>query len=193
MRESTVSSTSAKIGSTRTSKEEGDLLYYGFMTFLVIVLTAIMLSWGGQPQLTLAIIILLIIGLNLLSWLYGKTDEAVIWEQEEELSEELNLKLAETSDLFRRASQGMELSQGLLEKKVRNLFMSKLKDEKNLSQEEIRELLQNPEDFRRVVDDEVISDFVLSKLDDQEDVKKEMDKEYEDWILGIIESIERWK
>ncbi|MFP4608649.1 MAG: hypothetical protein ACOCTR_02580 [Candidatus Natronoplasma sp.] len=183
-----VSSSSYSTSHTRASDvEEGDRLYYILITILVVILTAFMLAWGGQPQLTLAIIILFIIGGNLVYWMYERTESSVVWEQEEELSEELNLKMKDDSDLIRRAFQGMELSQSLLEKKIKNLFIEKLKDERNLSKEEVRELLQRPEKFRQVVDDEVISTFILSEETERGQ------KDYQEKIYRLIVRIERWE
>ncbi len=196
MKESTkIPGSSQHPKSSSFSREElANRLYYIFMTLSVLVLTGFMLIMGGMPRLTLAILILLIIGVNLVNWLRERTETWEIWEQEEEFEEMLNLKLNETSDLFRRASQGMELSQKLLEKKIKKLFISKLKYEKNLSQEEVGKLLQNPDEFRQIVDDGMISDFMLSGyVEDEEIGKKDREKDYEEWTLALLRRIERWE
>lgn len=186
-------------------KEEGNLLYYIMMALFVIALGASIIFVGGMLRFTMAIFILFIVGFNLVYWTIEKTDKSDIWRKEDEFDEEINLKLRETSNLVRRAFEGMELSQGLLEKKLRNLYLEKLMEKRNLSHKEVRKLLDNPDEFRKVVDDEIISDFVLlkkeeedeEKVDDREDEHPSPEKfekeDYEEWISELLEHIERWE
>jgi len=182
-------------------KESGDLLYYILMAIIIFALIGGIILIGGMLRLTLAIFILFLIGLNLIYWSIEKTENTAIWERKYELNEEVNLKLKKHSDLVRRAFQGMELSQGLLEKKISDLYFDKLKDKKNLSDEEIRELLSEPEELRRVVNDEIISDFILSKKETDEVLvgndeipSKERLKgeDYEQWISRLLKRVDKW-
>lgn len=157
--------------------------------------------------MTLANLILFIIGFNLVYWSMEITEKSYIWRNEEEFDERINLKLKGDSDLVKRACEGMELSRGILEKKIRNLYLSKLMEDRNLDQKEVRELLQNPEDFRQVVDDDIISDFILSKrgkdetkrVDEEENLEEERSStkqfegvEYKRWISTLLKRIEGW-
>lgn len=188
-----------EIGSPQlTKKESGDQLYYILMALLILALGAGIVFIGGMLRFTLAVFILLIIGFNLVYWMFEETEKSEIWKREYEYDEEVNLKLRKSSDLVRRAFKGMELSQGLLEKKIRDLYLDKLKEERNLSQEEVRELLNDAEEFRKVVDDDLISDFILSKedqhgIDEQPSSEKSKGENYEQWITYLLKRIEGWE
>ncbi|MFW5946086.1 MAG: hypothetical protein ACOCSJ_03720 [Candidatus Natronoplasma sp.] len=176
-------------------KEEGYRLYYLFMSLIVLGATVGIILIGGMFRLTLALFILFVIGFNLVYWMMEKTVYLEIWERKDEFDEEVNLNLRETSDLVERAFKGMELSQGYLEKKIRDLFMDKLMDNKNLSIRETRELLEEPDRFRQVVDDKIISDFILSKKEENEQSSTESleGEDYEQWISTLLKRIEGWE
>jgi len=189
-------------------KKEGvELLYYIFNSLLILALAAVMIIGGGDLRLTMANLILAIIGFNLVYWMLENTGESDIWKSEEEFDKRVNLKLKDTSELVERAYSGMELSRGLLEKKIENLYLSKLKNERNLSQDELRKLLKNPEEFRQVVDDDIISDFILARKKEDEgeneivdveeneesSTKKSKGEDYEKLISKLLKRIERWE
>ncbi len=174
--------------------EEGDRLYYLLMGLIVVGLIAGIVLVGGMVRFTMAILILFLIGFNLIYWVVGDTENSDIWKREVEYHEEVNLKLRGSSELVQRAFKGMELSQGYLEKKIKDLFLDKLMDKRNISQEELRELMRDPERFRDVVDDKFISDFILSKKDESEKSfeKRLKGKEYEELISELLTKIEEW-
>ncbi|MFP4143131.1 MAG: hypothetical protein ACLFT7_07315 [Thermoplasmata archaeon] len=177
-----------------TAMNEGNLLYYILMSLIVIGAIVGIILLGGMIRLTLAILILLVIGFNLIYWSIDETRNTDIWKREREFDEVVNLKLRKDSDLVKRAFRGMEVSQGYLEKKIKDLFLDKLMDDRNLIQEEIRELLKDEEKFREVVDDEVISDFILSKTGEEEQSYTERlrGEDYEQWISTLLERINGW-
>ncbi|MBS3789953.1 MAG: hypothetical protein KGY66_03460 [Candidatus Thermoplasmatota archaeon] len=181
----------------QSSKKEkvGNLLYYIVMSLIVVGAIGGIILLGGMLRLTLAILILLVIGSNLVYWSMEETRYSDIWERDDEFDEVVNLKLKKNSDLVKRAFKGMELSQGYLEKKIRDLFLDKLMDDKNLSREETRELLKDSEKFRQVVDDEVISDFILSKReeDEQSSIERLEGEDYGQWISTLLKRIEGWE
>jgi len=178
-------------------KEEGNLLYYILMAFIVLLSIGgiILVGGGGGLNLTLSILILLVIGFNVFYWTIENTEYPDIWERDEEYNEEVNLKLRDTSDLVRRSFKGMEVSQAYLEKKIKNLFLDKLRNNRNLSREEMRELLEDPGEFRKVVDDEVISDFILSNKEEDELSSKERleGDDYQRWISQLLKRIQGWE
>jgi len=178
-----------------SEEEEGNLLYYILMTIMVFGLALGIILFGGMVRLTLSILILLVIGFNLVYWVVEETEYSDIWRRDDEFDEVVNLKLRNSSDLVERAFKGMELSQRYLEKKIRDLFMDKLMDNRNLSREETRELLKEPEKFRQVVDDEIISDFILSKKKEAKQFSTErLEREdYERWISTLLRRIKRWE
>jgi len=187
-------------------KDRGNLLYYTLMILIVIGLVVGIILVGGMVRFTLAIFTLFIIGFNLLIWSFGRTEHSQIWRREKRYDEKVNLKLKDTSNLVERAFKGMELSQALLEKEIRNLYLDKLRENRNLSMEELEELLNSSEKFRQVVDDEIISDFILSKKEDVESSEDRGNSEYdhnlserlkgegyEQWISTLLKHIEEWE
>jgi len=185
-----------------SKEEDDDLLFYILMAIIIFALAGGIIVVGGMLRLTLAILILIIIGFNLVYWSVEQTEKSEIWVREDKYDEEVNLRLKESSDFFRRAFKGMELSQGFLEKKMMDLFMEKLKENRNLSEKEVRALLKEPDEFRELVDDEIISDFILSReetdeddfIDDQSSLKESLEgKKYEKWISTLMKRIEGWE
>ncbi len=153
-------------------------------------------------QKTIAIFVIFLIGINLAHWTWERTNHIKIWRHRDELDEETNFMMAEVSKIYDRAVQGMELSQHLLEKKVKNIFMNKLKERRNLSEDEVFKLKQDPDEFKKTVDDDIIADFILSKEEEfsemnlsEEDTeeKEHDDREYEQWIKKVIERVEKWE
>lgn len=181
--------------------EEGDLLYFILMGLIIAGLTIGIVLYSGMLRFTLTFLILVVIGSNLIYWLMENTEKSTIWRREGEFDKRVNLQLKDNSDLVRRAFKDMELSQGYLEKKIKDLFLSKLADKRNLSKEEIRELQQDPERFRQIVNDEMISDFILYKRSGENNGEKEKivsgeeleGEDYEEWIFEIIDRIQRWE
>ncbi|MEF8832426.1 MAG: hypothetical protein V5A66_02775 [Candidatus Thermoplasmatota archaeon] len=187
-------------------KDQENLLYYILMAFIALGLILGIIFMEGMVRFTLAILILLLIGFNLVIWSISRTEYSTIWSREKEFDEEVNLKLKETSDIVKRAFRGMELSQGLLEKRIRNLYLDKMMEGRNLSQEEVKELLKEPEEFRRMVDDDMISDFIFSRkdeigsVDDRENIEDETPsskgfegEDYDERISRLLKRIERWE
>jgi len=175
--------------------EGGNLLYYILMALLVFALLVGIIFLGGMLRFTLAIFILFLIGFNLFYWSIEETENSEIWRKGDEFDEEVNLKLKEDSALVRRAFKGMEMSQGYLEKKIRDLFLDKLMESRNLSSEEIEKLLHQPDEIRHMVDDEILSDFILSKLheDERSSLERLSVEEYERWISTLLKRIEVWE
>ncbi len=126
-----------------------------------------------------------------------------------------NLPLKKTSDTTKRAIKGFQLSQMLIEKRLRKNFMEKIKDEKSFSDEEMKRLMDNPSELKDVIDDKVLFDFMINskRVDDlfQKDTKsifpnvvksirsKKNSKEkkekvnFEKKMEVIIEKISRWE
>ncbi|MEF8873725.1 MAG: hypothetical protein V5A88_03525 [Candidatus Thermoplasmatota archaeon] len=190
-------------------KKEGEsLLYYLIMALIIFPMAVGIILVGGMLRLTLANLILFIIGFNLVYWSMEITEKSDVWKSEEEFDERVNLKLKGDSELVKRACKGMELSRGILEKKIKNLYLSKLMENRNLEKEKVGELLKNSEEFRQVVDDDIISDFILSKrgeneserVDEEENLEEERSstkqfegEEYKRWISKLLKRIEGWE
>ncbi len=144
-----------------------------------------------------------------------KTNSIQSWSRIKNKGRLQNLPLKKTSDTTKRAIKGFQLSQMLIEKRLRENFKEKMKDEKSLSEEEMKELMDNPSELEDVIDDKVLFDFMINskRVDDlfQKDTKsifsnlvesirsKENSKEkkekvnFEKKMEVIIEKISRWE
>ncbi len=140
--------------------------------------------------------ILMILAHRLIIWTSRMTEKPESWEKKKEAKSDENLQIKEISTLLDRASDGKSMSQKILHDKIKEIFFTKLKDEKDLDKEELNRLLKNPEEFRKVVQDDKISDFILSiegkeksKLED-----KDMDKaQYKKRVRKMIKRIKEWE
>ncbi|GEM_PF-4849046 len=165
--------------------------YYILSGFFILVLTVFTVGSEGLLRYFSAMFILFLMGMNLVLWAREITEDEDIWKHEEVLKEEIDIRLGNTSNLVKRASKGMRVSRGLLERKIKDIFLSKLQVERNLSRDEVNKLIRYPDKFRDVVKDDTLADFVLADEDDAEEDVRE-DEEYEEWLSEIMERIDRW-
>jgi len=91
-----------------------------------------------------------------------KTKPLSPWKRTKIEREKQNLPLKNTSDTTERALKGFELSQMLIEKRLKRDFFEKIKEEKSLSEKEMRQLMENPSKLRKVIDDEELYDFITN-------------------------------
>ncbi len=137
------------------------------------------------------------------------------WKRIKNYKEKQNLPLKRTSDMIERGLKGFELSQMMIEKRIKKDFMEKIKEEENLSEKEIRELIQNPSELKKVIKDEELFNFItknktLQNLTDKNsdsifpraknsypdaEVLDEENKEesFERWIKKMIKRISNWE
>lgn len=166
---------------------------------LALVFFSSTFLFSGRLQWTLAGVFVVIIGINLIKWLYENSSSTEEWTRKEKLDKKKTLQLKETSKLTRRAFEGMELSQELLEKQIIRNFLRKFKEKKGLSQDEMSNLLEKTDEFREMVDDELISDLVLSKksspdnggIDDQ-NLRNISSEKYKKRMNELVRRVDEW-
>ncbi|MBS3781967.1 MAG: hypothetical protein KGY68_05100 [Candidatus Thermoplasmatota archaeon] len=149
----------------------------------------------------------MILAYSLVDWSIKVTENTERWTEDEELDEDINLRIQDVSELLRRASEGKEKSQEILHKRLKKIFFVKLKEKKDISRDDIRDLIRKPEELRKVVKDEVISDFILSteKKSSKTDIQRRKSKrgflssskkndpeKYKEKIKEIIQRINSW-
>ncbi|MBS3817443.1 MAG: hypothetical protein KGY76_07780 [Candidatus Thermoplasmatota archaeon] len=192
MREPTSSPDIEQVSPQFIDQEKIDLLYYLINAAIIVSLIVLLFLVVGMLQLTVFISILALIGINLVIWIRENTETSKRWGNKRGTEEKVNLKLSDMDDLLKRACRDMEISQHLLERKIEKMFLDRVKEKKDLSDDDVIRLLENPEQFRRIIDDDVISDFILS--DGDEDVYSSRGKKnYEKWIADLTERIENWE
>lgn len=165
-------------------------LYYLFLIFLVVLFLVFTLGedrtgFAGTIGRVSGLVILLVIGYGLIDWSFAITESEEFWQEEEDIDEKINLRMEETSKILERASQGEKTSQDNLTDKVRKTFFTMLKERRGLIEEGLQELLMDEDRFRSVVDDDLISDFIL-------DGPEDFEEEYEKKIEEVIGRMERW-
>ncbi len=189
-----------------------ELHFYAFF-FVVLGMLSIMIFFTTSYLKHL-------IGLALIAWvsiglIYKARKEVKKingWGRIKGRNKKINLPLKRTSSLVERALNGKLLSQVLVEKRIREVFIEKIKDMKSLSEEDLDYLFKNPSTLRKMIDDEIISDFlmnskriktgnVIRKKDEytlhfeteQAQQSKEKGKAYRKKIEDVIERISRWE
>jgi len=159
-------------------KKKESMFYY----FALISLTAVflILTLGGGADFTgtfgrvAGFFILLLIGYTLIERGENITEKHELWEEKEKLDEEINLRMYNTSKTLQRASEGETTSQKKMAEKIKKAFLIKLREERGLSEEEMQELLKDEDKFRTMVEDDLISDFILTEVNDEGGEKKKV-------------------
>lgn len=143
--------------------------------------------------------ILVIIGYGLVDWSLDITERHGFWKEKEEIDGKANLRMRDTSKTLERASKGEKTSQKNLSERIAKTFLINLKEKRDLTEEELEELLKDEEELRRIVDDKVISDFIFNEFKGDEKEKdngflssSEDPKEYRKKIEQVIRRIEKW-
>ncbi|MBS3790452.1 MAG: hypothetical protein KGY66_06000 [Candidatus Thermoplasmatota archaeon] len=184
-----------------------------YLLIASLIILSFLFVIGGEGDLTeilgriLGFIIIMILAYSLVDWSIKVTENTERWTEDEELDEDINLRIQDVSELLRRASEGKEKSQEILHKRLKKIFFVKLKEKKDISRDDIRDLIRKPEELRKVVKDEVISDFILSteKKSSKTDIQRRKSKrgflssskkndpeKYKEKIKEIIQRINSW-
>ncbi|MEF8832652.1 MAG: hypothetical protein V5A66_03930 [Candidatus Thermoplasmatota archaeon] len=139
--------------------------------------------------------ILIILAYIVVNWSFSITEETEVFEESKEFDTDRNLQIEEISTLLERASDGKTRSQEVLHNNIKDIFFIKLKEKEGLSKNELRGMVKKPEKFRSIVQNDMISDFILSLEEENEsnsDLEK-MDKvQYKKMIRKIIQEISEW-
>jgi len=138
--------------------ESGDyfrpLILFFLGGFIILLILA-----GGLGEV-LATILTIWISLYLLFSALGKIKGSSSWKRSRNSKEKQNLPLKRTSDTMERAVEGLELSQMLIEKRLKKNLREKIKKEDRLSEKEIRQLIDNPSELKKVINDDELFDFM---------------------------------
>lgn len=179
---------------------------FSFIAFIQIVLLLLLLPWIRYSGALRWMVILLGLGIvvSLLLRVFHKRSIPLInWRNKNELNMPVGSKLKETSDLVRRSSEGLETSQALLEERIRDDFIEKMKQERGISDGGAKYLLEDQDRLRKFVNDDVITDFLLHCKDFREtggtiklfsNVQKnnKSDESYGRRIEKVVDRMEEW-
>lgn len=171
-------------------------LIVGLLSVLFIVFIG---AEGGYLSIVLgrmtAILIIIIIAYRLVSWTSTITEETEVWNEKKEFDTDRTLQVKEISTLLDRAAEGKTRSQEVLHEKIKDIFFIKLKEREGLSDKDLQDIVKKPERFQSIVQDERISNFILS-LEEENDTEFDLEDleeyQYKKRIRKIIQKISEW-
>ncbi len=188
-------------------QKEGDYSLVKFLAVVIAILFLFMLATGGGLRWTVSIVILVLIGFLFFKRLHEKTFPILEWHRENELAETVNFQLPETHKLVNKAKGGSDWSRALLEKRLRQEFLKKVRRERNIGDKKVKELLNEPEEFKDIIGDKLLAEFIIKSRNFYKKVNKEdfanerdieevqhwiEDSKYENYLKRIIERMEEW-
>jgi len=177
---------------------------FTFLTAIMVFLLLVFIPWSANSGIlrwTVSIISLGIVALIVTRALYEDTSSLGHWKRRTELDEIIHSRLGDASDMVERANKGYDASQALLEERIREAFLERLKEGRGFSDPEVEELLSNPDRLKREIDDEVIADFLLSSKSFREAGRSNLlsntfqgqeNRSYDKRIKRIMNRMEEW-
>ncbi len=116
------------------------------------------------------------------------------WIKKEPEEPKNNLPLERKVKKMERATEGFELSQFMVEKKLRAILIEKIKGEQNLDKDEKRELFQRASLLQeKVIQDEILEDFLKNKKDLSDVSTKNYNRIFSKSLIGKEKSVKRKK
>ncbi|GEM_PF-2850133 len=183
--------------------------YFLFMKLVAIMIVILLTMFvrGTRPGIVIAITIIPL-------WLLAEklmtdTESPSLWKSDEEKEEFSRLPLVDDVKKMRGAKKGQKVKQAILEGRLKDQVCYTLKNEYNLSREEIEILAENPESMSQKIDNEKLLNYLKNARDlndlkkpegeDQvelfsDEVESESDSkkiEFEDKIKSAINELER--
>jgi len=153
-----------------------DVSYVLFMK-LAAIMTVILLTMFGRgirPGLVVAIFIVPL-------WILAEkmmigTDSPSLWKSTEEREEFSRLPLGDDVKKMKGAKKGQKVKQAILEGRLKEQVYYALKNEYNLSEEEIKILDKDLERITQKVDNEILIEYIKNARD-LNDLKKPKEKD----------------
>ncbi|GEM_PF-2518118 len=146
----------------RIGPEREDILgpYLVFLLLGGAIFTLLLFSAGTQMRF-LGMVLTIWIALTMIFAAKQKTKSISSWTRPKRKEIMDNVPLRRRGDTIERALNGLKLSQILLERRLRRGIMEKVKDEKDLSETEMKKLMKRPNELKKVIDDDFLTDFLL--------------------------------
>jgi len=183
--------------------------YVLFMKLTAIITTILLTLFarGISPALVMGILIVPI--WLLAERLMANTNSPSFWKSIEEREDFSRLPLADDIDKMKGAKDGQKVKQAIFEGRIKDQVYYTLKNEYNLSKEEIKILAENPESLTQKIDNKKLLEYLknardlndLKKPDSKDQIElfsddkdRESDSknlEFEDKITSAINELER--
>lgn len=175
---------------------------------LIGILVIFMLVLGNPLRWIVSLIILGLLGFNMVNHIRHRTENMDVWKRENELDDIVHLHISRISEVTKNAYYGKKLSRGILEEYLTDEFIEKMKDKRNLTDSEIDYLLDHPDDLKKVIRDDELTDFILKakslkkvlqkdydgsdKKEKKFFEKEKLDKAYKNKINRLVKKMEEW-
>ncbi|MFW5928158.1 MAG: hypothetical protein ACOCSL_03060 [Thermoplasmatota archaeon] len=192
-----------------------DKAFRNFLIGLILFLSLFFVIMGGFYEWVLGLFVLALMCLLIVGEVSGRSRDMLFWKREDEVDSELNMNLKEVSKVAERAYTGKKVSKARLEERIIKEFLSKIKTERELSNDEVEEMLDEPKELRERIDDDQITEFILGSksftdivheksIHEQPDTrwsnfkkkfkfkKETYDEEYKRKINNILKRMEEW-
>ncbi len=197
------------MSNTTIEKEETESMFRILLLSIIALLAVFMAFVGGSLKWIVGLSIIIFIGAIIIFEIYNRTVGISDWERDNELDSIVNLNLEKLSEIAGRAYRDRTISKALLEERIKEEFIKKVKNHKNISDAKMERLLQNPEKLREIIDDDVITEFIVgsksyNKVIHEESKSKKsfleklgfrkitIDKNYKERIDEVLDRMEEW-
>ncbi len=179
---------------------------FTYISIFLLALIFLFLIWIQYSSVVRWLIIVMVLAIlaSLILRKIGKESKPINeWRKTSKFKKINTSELEKTSKLVRRAFKGLTTSQALLEERIRDGFIKKMKCERGISDRDVEELLEDPGRLRRYIGDDVITDFLIhckdyretggdKKLFSNMKINKKSDDDYREWIEIVIDGIDKW-
>ncbi len=133
------------------------------LTAIVILLVSVFFARGVRPGIVITIMIVPL-------WLFvekmmSETDSPSLWKSIEEREDFSRLPLADDINKMKGAKKGQKVKQAIIEGRLKDQVYSTLKNEYNLSEEELTILDDDMEKMAQKVDNEVLVEYIKNATD----------------------------
>ncbi len=181
------------------------MMVFTFIMLILFVLLLFFFAWirySGILRWAISIFALGILATFFARAIYAQSIPIKSWERHTQLNLTIGSNLEPLMKTLDRAANGSETSQALLEERLKKLFLERLKTSKEISSDEVKDLQNDPTQLRRVVGDDVLTEFLIKGKDIRKvgghhalygSNAESNPKKYKHKINRIIKHIEEWK
>lgn len=191
------------------NKDKNEKQFRLLLISIIIFLTIMMFFIEGSLKWLLGLFIILFIGGIVVFEIYERTRDISFWERNNELDRIVNLNLERLSKIAGRAYRDRTVSKALFEERIKEEFIKKLKNHKNLSDAEMKRLLKDPNRLRKIIGDDLITEFIVGDksytqaVQNRSKPKKSfldklgfrnisINKDYKERIDEVLKRMEEW-
>ena len=191
------------------NKDKNEKQFRLLLISIIIFLTIMMFFIEGSLKWLLGLSIILFIGGIVVFEIYEGTRDITFWDRNNELDRIVNMNLERLSEIAGRAYRDRTVSKALFEERIKEEFIKKLKNHKNLSDAEMKRLLKDTNRLRKIIGDDLITEFIVGDksytqaVQDQSKPKKSflnklgfrnisINKDYKERIDEVLKRMEEW-